>query len=60
MANISGMSNSDAAGEVDQHAEALVAAGPLADDRADDRERDPDPHAAEDRGQGGRDLDPAG
>ena len=57
VANISGMSKRRAAGEVDEDAEAAVGAGPLADDRADDGERDADPQPAEDRRQRGRDLE---
>ena len=47
-----------AAGDVDQDAEAPLAACPLADDRADHRERDAHPHPAEDRRQRGRHLHP--
>ncbi len=57
VANMSGMSNSDPAGEVDQHAEALVGTRPLADDGADDRQRHADPHATEDARQRRRDLE---
>ena len=45
------------AGEVDEDGQALAGAGPLADDRADDGERDADPQAAEDVRQRGRDLE---
>src|SRR3954470_17766952 len=45
------------AGDVDQHAEALVRGAPLADDRTDHGEGDADPHAAEDRRQRRGNLD---
>src|SRR5215212_9926158 len=46
-----------AAGEVDEVAEAALRARPFADDRSDDRQRDADAEATEDRGKRGGDLD---
>ena len=57
VANINGVSNRLPRARLIEHAEALVGAGPLGDDGADDRQRGAHPDAAQDGGQGGRQLD---
>ena len=54
---MSGMSKSDPRARLIRTARPLFGAGPLADDRADDRQRHAHPQPAEDARQGGRDLE---
>ena len=57
VANMSGMSNSEPRARLMRTPRPRSAPGPLPDDRADDGEGHPDPHPAEDRRQGRRDLE---
>ena len=57
VANISGMSKRLPRARLTRTPRPSLGAGPLPDDRADDRERHADPQPAEDRRQRGRDLE---